>query len=346
MNWKFTAALVVVAVAIGAIVYFNPFAGEEERAPKDPWFYQVSFDDIIHIKVQSGDNVESFTKIGEGSWVFDRLEGIPPSHLRWGGIVLLLSGPQTSRDDIRVERRTIDDPAQYGLDDPGLIVNLGLTGDRDLEFRLGHKTVDGNSSYGQVIGFPQLFLIADIWGDVLGRLANEPPVPKWWEIRDPETIAEVNIVLGTPGKMDPPYLRIQQKDGEWFARHFTSDVDNRPLDEEVWASEYIHLIGGPGNIKVAEYRVRDRDYVDWGIDQDGLSIEIRFSGLTERGTRYTDGVLFLIGNKTEDGKHYYAVPASDQTLVPIILIDAEWADTMFNLVDNVPYAAEAAAQSG
>ena len=345
MNWKFTAALVVVAVAIGAVVYFNPFAGEEERPPKDPWFYQVSFDDIIHIKVQSGDNVESFTKIGEASWVFDSLEGIPPSHLRWGGIVLLLSGPQTSRDDIRVERRTIDDPAQYGLDDPGLIVNLGLTGDRDLEFRLGHKTVDGNSSYGQVIGFPQLFLIADIWGDVLGRLANEPPFPKWWEVRDPETIAEVNIVLGTPGKMDPPYLRIQQKDGEWSARHFTHDTDNRPLDEEVWASDYIPIIGGPGNIKVAEYRVRDRDYVDWGIDQDGLSIEIRFSGLTERGTRFVDGVLFLIGNKTEDGKHYFAVPASDQTLVPILLIDAEWADTLFNLVDNVPYAEEAA-QSG
>ncbi len=344
MNWKFTVALVVVAVAIGAVVYFNPFAGEEERAEKSPWFYQVSFDDITHIQVRSGENVESFTKIGEGSWVFDRLEGIPPSHLRWGGIVLLLSGPQTRRDFSTV-RPIIEDPAQYGLDDPGLIVNLGLTGDRELEFRLGDKTTDGNHNYGQVIGFPQLFLIADIWGDVLGRLANEPPVPKWWEVRAPETIAEVNIVLGTPGKMDPPYLRIQHKDGEWFARHFTNDMDNRPLDEEVWASEYINLIGGPGNIKVAEYRVRDRDYVDWGVDQDGLSIEIRFSGLTDRGTRFTDGVLFLIGDKTEDGKHYYAVPASDQTLVPVVLLDAGWADTMFNLVDNVPYA-EAAEQSG
>ena len=63
MNWKFTVALVVVAVAIGAVVYFNPFAGEEERAEKSPWFYQVSFDDITHIQVRSGENVESFTKI-------------------------------------------------------------------------------------------------------------------------------------------------------------------------------------------------------------------------------------------------------------------------------------------
>ncbi len=345
MNWKFTIALIIVAVAIGAVAYINPFEGEEERTPKDPWFYQVSFDDIIKIKVRSGDNVESFTKIGEGSWVFDRLEGIPPSHLRWGGIVLLVSGPQTSRDFSTV-RPIIDDPAQYGLDDPGLIVNLGLTGDRELEFRIGDKTTDGNSSYGQVIGFPQLFLIADLWGEVLARLANEPPVPKWWVTRNPDEISEVNIVLGEPGNLDSPYLRIQNKDGEWFARHFQNDVDNRPLDEEVWASEYESLIGGPGNIVVEEYRVRDRDYADWGIDQDGHSVEIRFSGLTERGTRYTDGVLFLIGNKTEDGRHYFAVPASDQSLVPVVLLDAAWAEKIFDLVGNVPYADETASQSG
>ena len=345
MNWKFTIALVIVAAAIGAVAYFNPFQGEEERADKSPWFYQVSFDDIIRIKVRSGDNVESFTKIGEGSWVFDRLEGIPPSHLRWGGIVLLVSGPQTRRDFSTV-RPVIDDPAQYGLDDPGLIVNLGLTGDRELEFRLGDKTTDGDHTYGQVIGFPQLFLIADLWGDVLARLANEPPVPKWWETRDPDTISEVNIVLGEPGNFDSPYLRIQNKDGEWCARHFQNDTDNRPLGDDVWASEYKSLMGGPGNIMVEEYRVRDRDYADWGIDQDGHSVEIRFSGLTERGTRYTDGVLFLIGNKTEDGKHYFAVPASDQTLVPVVLLDAAWTDKMFDLVGNVPYSDEPGCQPG
>ena len=345
MNWKFTVALVIIAAAIGAVVYINPFEREEERAAKSPWFYQVSFDDIIHIEVQSGDNVESFTKIGEGSWVFDRLEGIPPSHMRWGGIVLLLSGPQTRRDFSTV-RPVIENPAEYGLDDPGLIVNLGLTGDRELEFRLGDKTPDGNHNYGQVIGFPQLFLIADLWGDVLGRLANEPPVPKWWETRAPETISEINIVLGEPGKMDSPYLRVQNKDGEWFARHFSNDDENRPLDKEVWTLEYESLLGGPGDIMVEKYRVRDRDYIDWGIDQEGLSIEIRFSGLTERGTRYTDGVLFLIGDKTEDGEHYYAVPASDQTLVPIVLLDSSWADKLFDLVGNVPYAEESSAQSG
>ena len=117
--------------------------------------------------------------------------------------------------------------------------------------------------------------------------------------------------------MDSPYLRIQNKDGEWFALHSDNDTANRPLDEDVWGSEYMPYIGGPGDIMVEKYRVRDRDYADWGIDQNGLSIEIRFSGLTDRGTKYIDGVLFLIGNKTEDGKHYFAVPPSDQSLAPV-----------------------------
>ena len=337
MNWKLTAALVILAAAIGVVAYINPFREDEEAKARSPWFYQVSFDDIERIRVEAGENVESFHKNEDEVWVFDSLDGIPPSHTRWGGIVLLLSGPQTRRD-ISVVRPTIEDPAEYGLDTPGLIVNLGLIGERELEFRLGDKTTDGNHNYGQVIGFPQLYLIADIWGDVLARLANEPPVPKWYEPRDPETIAEVNILLGVPGEPTAPLLRIQNEDGVWLAKHFDTDDDNRPLDPEVWDAEYKTLMGGPGGITVGQYRVRDRDYGDWGIDQNGHSIEIRFSGVSERGINYTDGVLFLIGDKTPDGSAYYAVPAQDQVLVPVILLPAEWTDKMFDLVGDVPYA--------
>ncbi len=336
MNWKLTVALVVLALVIGATAYVNPFQERETREPDSPWFYQVSFEDIVSIGVDTGENFESFSKNERGEWVIDRLGDIPPSHVRWGGIVLLLSGPQTRRD-FSTALPTIDDPAEYGLDDPELVVNIGLTGERELEFRLGDKTTDGNQHYGQVSGFPQLFLIANIWGEVLARLANETPTPKWWEYRDPETIAEVNIYLGVPGEPNAPYLRIQNKDGEWLARDFEKDDDNRALDVEKWA-EYLPLMGGPGQMAVEAYKVRDRDYVDWGIDEQGHSVEIRFSGLTERGTKYTDGVLFLIGDKTEDGQSYYALPASDSSLSPVLHMDADWADTLFGLVENVPYA--------
>ena len=81
MNWKLTAALVIVAAIVGVVAYINPFVQEEEREPKSPWFYQVSFDDIISIEVNSGGNTERFLKNDQDAWVFERLDGIPPSHL-------------------------------------------------------------------------------------------------------------------------------------------------------------------------------------------------------------------------------------------------------------------------
>ena len=179
---------------------------------------------------------------------------------------------------------------------------------------------------------------------MLARLANETPTPKWWEYRDPETIAEVNIYTGVVDGKEGPYLRLQNEDGAWMARRFAAvggdEEGNRPLDPEKW-QPYIPLMGGPGKFTVEEYRVRDRDYEDWGISNDaGRSVEIRFSGRTERGTKFTDGVLFLIGDKTPDGAGYYALPAAEAALSPVLRMDAEWADTVFGLVDNVPYGDE------
>ena len=363
MNWKLTVALVAVAAVVGVVAYINPFVQEEEREPKSPWFYQVSFDDIVSIDVTSGGNNERFLKNDQDAWVFERLDGIPPSHTRWGGIVLLVSGPQTRRDltsgpsgfqaDFSVGRQTIDDPAEYGLDEPNLIVKLGLTADRELEFRLGDKTTDGQHHYGEVIGFDELFLIADIWGEVLARLANEPPLPKWWVYRDPESITEVNIYAGEVGEPEGPFLRLQHEEGEWLARHFDTDDDNRPLDAQKW-EEYLPLLGGPQEFEVVEYRVRNRDFIDWGMEfkgpedpYEGKSIEIRFSGTTERGTRFIDGVLFAFGNLTEDGEHYYATPLSDLAATPLIKIRADWANALFDLVESVPYSeAEEASSSG
>ena len=358
MNWKLSSALAIIAALmllfvaaasgrLGSglftiVAKYTPFAEPAERRESSPWFYQVNFDDIVKIEVNAGEDVERFSKNDEGAWVIDRLGDIPPSHNRWGGIVLLLSGPQTRRDFSTV-RATIDDPAEYGLDNPGLVVKIGLTGDRDLEFRLGDVTTDGRHHYGQVIGFPQLFLIADTWGEVLARLAHEPPTPKWWIYRDPEIIDEVNIYLGEAGKTTAQWLRIQNEEGEWLGRCCDENQANRPLDEEKLA-EYLPLMGGPRSLEVEAYKVRSRDYTDWGIELDregkseGHSIEIRFAGRTERGTRFTDGVLFLIGNRTDDGQHYYAIPAADVGSSPILKLKTEWADKLFGLVGNLPYA--------
>ena len=96
MNLKVTGVLVLVAIIVGGVAYFNPFAGDDDDGPRSPWFYQVSEEDIATIAVTHlGDSV-SFYKTEVGTWAFQDPEGIPPNFRWWGGITLLLSGPRSS----------------------------------------------------------------------------------------------------------------------------------------------------------------------------------------------------------------------------------------------------------
>ena len=186
MNFKVTAGLIIVAIIVGVVALVNPFKEEEEIRSRSPWFYQVSEEDIETITVtHRGDSV-SFNKVGDYTWAFQSPEGIPPDYIRWGGIPLLLSGPGTRRD-LTIAQPIIEDPAQYGLDDPDTIVDVGLTAGRQIQFRLGDQTTDGQHVYGQVLGFPDLFIIAGIWGEVISRLAFEPRYPSglWSALRRP-----------------------------------------------------------------------------------------------------------------------------------------------------------------
>jgi hypothetical protein len=97
---------------------------------------------------------------------------------------------------------------------------------------------------------------------------------------------------------------------------------------------------GPQNIVVEAPRVTGGDYSEWGIEDEGQSIEIRFLGVTERGTSFTDGILFQLGDKTPDGEHYFVAPASDQYTTPVLRLEAEWIDAMFELFDDVPFSDE------
>ena len=335
MKLRGTLVLILAAIAASVVVYINPFSEDETREPREPWFYQVAQDDIEVIEITLKGSSLKFEKTDEDTWVFVDPLGIPPIHQRWAGITLLLSGPQTRRD-ITIAAQTIDDPAQYGLDDPQMIVDVGLTADRQLQFRLGDKTTNRNHSYGQVIGFPQLYLVAGIWGDVLARLVREPPIPKWWVERAPEDIIEVNVYLGDFEAADTEVRQFKQEDGVWFVRDFIDTSDLKPLDVDRWA-EYIPLMTGPPPISVAVHRVDDQDYTQWGITEDSNHIEVRFAGLSPEGVEWNDGVLFRLGSKTPDGSAYYALSFTKLIVRPVLLLDAEWTETLMGLFDNTPY---------
>lgn len=337
MNLKITGLLVIIAIAVGVVAWINPFKEEEVRQARSPWFYQVSEDDIETIKITRGSDTVSFHKSAPYTWAFDDPEGIPPSPFRWGGVTLLLSGPGTKRD-LTPFQPIIEDPAEYGLDNPVTIVDVGLTANRSIQFRLGNRTTDGKHYYSQVSGFPDLFLIVTSWGDVISRLADEPPLPKWSIDRDPEIISELNIILdgNDPNRARMISFAQDFRSNEWTVQDFAVDEEPRPIDMERWES-ILPLVAGPKDITVAVPLVDDRDYSRWGITDDSISIEVRFAGRTDRGTRFTDGILLVLGDKSEDGQFYYAKSETDYSRLPVLSLDAEWVETILALEKDIPY---------
>ena len=76
MNLKATGGLIVLAIAVGIVVLVNPFKDDEEDKPDDPWFYQVSMDDIIAIDIDHFNDAVAFRKDDLGMWEFTDPEGI------------------------------------------------------------------------------------------------------------------------------------------------------------------------------------------------------------------------------------------------------------------------------
>ncbi len=355
MSLRTTIALIVVASFVAVLAYVNPFDSDETRKPKPPWFYQIAMEDVEEIEVTTRENNVTFLKLDKRTWVFEDPEGIPPSYYRWGGITLLLSGPQTRRDfseDVehkyfQITTQDIEDPAEFGLDDPKATVHLKLTMDRELLFKLGDSTTDGEHIYGQVEGFPQLFIIADIWGKVISRLADEKPYPKWYVKRDPSIIRGLNVFMGDVTSVETPFVHfyLEEDDGIWYACENCSDDKEkiRPVDTNRW-QEILPMLSRPTEVKVAVYRVEDRDFEEWGITDDSFGIEITFAEVHEQAGRKYDiigGLPIRLGNKTEDGDWYYAIHQDDEQVVkPVFLIGAEWVDTLLGLHADIPYAPE------
>jgi len=337
MNLKITGALIVIAIIIGAVVYINPFKPEAETTVQSPWFYQIAEDDIETIKVNYRGTTVSFHKTSKQTWAFDDPEGIPPFFRRWGGITLLLSGPGTKRD-LTSARPLIDDPAQYGLDDPDTIVDVGLTSNRSIQFRLGDLTTDGQHNYSQVIGFPDLFLITSTWVDVISRIAYDPPIPMWFVQRHPSTISELNIHYGNPALKETHRISFVQNQGQpgWQVQDFDTDPSLRPIDEDRW-NEFSSRVSRADEISVAVPWVADRDYSPWGITENSTAIEIRFTGKTDSGTTFTDGVLLLLGDKTEDEQFYYAKNQTTYSIQPVLQLNADWVDTVLEFGNDIPY---------
>ena len=330
MNLRLTIGLIVVAAVVVAVVLINPFAKEEVRQPDAPWFYQVSMDDITEISVGNGDDYRRFFKNEERVWVFEDPENVPADPQRWGGMTVLLSGPKTRR--LLID--SPDDLDQYGLTDPYTVIDVKLSGEREIKVEIGNETPNGFYRYGMVTGYDQLYLINDSWGDVLTRLAVEPPLPPWHNDQLPETVLGLSLYRPLEGE-EREELRFRYDDDQWWVSGPEDLKDRKPVDEERWA-KIIPLLNGPPDASIAVFNVGSAG-APYGVSTLSRTVEIRYQKISERGTDYTAKLTFRLGLKAPDTERYYGqVAYSSYPAEPVIYLPADWTETLFGLFDDIP----------
>ena len=189
-------------VAFAAVAAWMLVSGgdEPEAAPVRARLYTVVQDDIVNVTVQTETGTVMFERRDDG-WYFTD-SPVPVNLDRWGGVVLLLSGPEVERQ--LAAPVTL---SEFGLDEPD-IISVGLAGGSRVEVRLGAETPDGRNVYTQLEGKSEVALVNEPWARVLRRLAAEPPLPYWYYRVDPALVRLFEIestdgiatfLLGLPG---------------------------------------------------------------------------------------------------------------------------------------------------
>jgi hypothetical protein len=172
MSYRLTLALLaVLAVAIGSVYLLG---GEDAPAPRvqDPFFYDVLAESINAVEITHHSTKQAFLwSPDREAWVFDEPSQPLVYSERWGGVPLLLSGPTVNR----ILTESAEDVGRYLLDEPPTTIRVGLDDGESIVIWLGADTPDRRNYYAMREGSSQLVLIDHLWGDVLIKLATDPP---------------------------------------------------------------------------------------------------------------------------------------------------------------------------
>ena len=173
MNVRFSILLVVLFLLIAGSVTVSRLLSTTEPKEQQPWLWKVNFEEIVHISVTHEDETVSYARKSDIQWVIEDGNDTPVFLDKFGGTTVLLSGPRANR----VISESITDPASYGLDKPETVIQVQERGGQVIEVHLGTKTPDGQNQYSRLVGTERLFTVAAVWGDVITKLATEPPYP-------------------------------------------------------------------------------------------------------------------------------------------------------------------------
>ena len=329
MSLRVSLVLVIVAcwIAIGASIVVKQL-GQVERAEQPPFFFTLSPDDLRHIEISGGENSTSWHfREDDRRWYFDDEKDVPTSLFRWGGITQLLGGPRTQRE----LKKTIDDPALYGLDDPLLSITVQLRDDRQLTVEMGNLNPDGGAHYARQIGYEELYTVDYSWGEVMLRLVNEPPYPDWFFTMNPDEATEV--LLFEKNEVTSGY-GLDEDTGEWVVCDLPA-IDapctgTSPADADQILEYLVHfgepIIDGAEVLNLTDPAA----YEPYGVDRDAPYVHIRREVQVRELLTEVYRTSMIIGDVTPDGSYRYAVANETQD---IIRVDKDWADKMLTMFE-------------
>jgi hypothetical protein len=163
-------------ILLAGTAYYFLRIDTSQKADNRPVIWSVEEGKIERIRIRlpgEGRSV-AFFKDKDENWRFEDKNNPPVDIKRWGGIVSLVSGPKSKR----MIGEKVDDLREYGLNNPRMIVILSIK-DRPepIEILFGGQTPQGDQYYVKLKDSPALYIMHDIYCEVLMRLAQEPPYP-------------------------------------------------------------------------------------------------------------------------------------------------------------------------
>ena len=314
------ALLALAALIAGAAWWALLRGGEDERGAAVPErrerLYAVAQDDIASVTVRTADGDSAFRRGADGSWAFDADPPLPVNPDRWGGVTLLLSGPEVERVLVAA------DAGEFGLDAPSAVVRVGLADGSAVTTRLGDRTPDGRNVYAQVEGREAVALVNAPWGEAVTRLASDPPFPSWFYAVDPARARLFEIERD--GRAVTFLLGLTEADGEPSARAHAGGA-SRDLTAGERAA-LLGIVGGPSELRVLAPDAAD--VAETGLREPSLIVRVSYERLAPADGPRLASAVYAIGARLPDGGAYYAAtPDADYLLT----FDAAWTDAALAL---------------
>lgn len=157
MNPRSTGLLLLVAVALGAFVYFYEIGGESGRQEAEErsrqLFPDVGEADIQEIALETSDGVAARLERAAGGWQLTEPLVFPADDLAADALASNLAGLASE-----AELEDPESPEEYGLGETARQVRFRAGGDEQT-LRLGNPTPIGSNAYALVEGDEQIYMV-------------------------------------------------------------------------------------------------------------------------------------------------------------------------------------------